>query len=111
MDSLINWVKLKINLSKEFSNFDLKDVLESLLLQSLSSAVAKRNVTALHRLGHIMKILTSAGYLESSAQLEAEFEIPLESPEVAVALHEAGIVDLGVQLDVTWKDQVDNIKS
>ena len=61
MESLINWVNLKIKLSKEFSNFELTDVLESLLLQSLSTAVGQRNVAGLHRLGQIMNLLTSKG--------------------------------------------------
>ena len=35
-----------------------------------------------------------------------EFDISLESPEVAVALHQADILPLGVQLDLAWKEQV-----
>ena len=59
-------------------------------------------------------MLVLQGYLENNDPEQLfmsgpEFDISLESPEVAVALHQADILPLGVQLDLTWKEQVSYI--
>lgn len=108
-ESLTEWINLKLSCTPEFEGFQLNDVLESLILQSVSEYVLSRNTEALIKISDLIRRLDSSGILDRS-DLEPELVYPLVSPAVSLALHDGGLVELRFQLDAGWKDAETRVK-
>jgi len=108
VDCLVQWINLKLETSNQFAGLDVKDVLESMVIQSIVEAVNRKDVDALQCLGNLFKMLLTAGYLDP--QIQEEFKFALCNPAVALQLHNTGLLHIGAQLDLAWNDQEKKMK-
>ena len=106
-ETLTELINLKLSCSEEFKGFTVPDVLESLLLRAVGKYVSRKDSRGLAKVGKLIINLDIHGVLNRD---DLEFEYPLISPSVSLSLHKVGLIDLGSQLDVSWKNAEKNVK-
>lgn len=105
--TLSDLINLKLSCSHEFKGFSVQDVLESLIQQAVEKYVSTRDTSGLDKVGKLLSNLDLSGVLNRE---DLEFEYPLVSPSVSLSLHKVGLIDLGSQLDISWKNAEKDVK-